>query len=63
MNEEIYDMRLHQEFSPTNKLRIMRVPGGWLYTIRHEDPMGSVKDPAQYTTTFVRYHNEFQPCD
>ena len=56
MNNDIYDMVLHgtmREDTEEGHLIIRRVPGGWLYTFM--DLGHSVM-----TTTFVRYHNEFQ---
>lgn len=46
----IYDLKLHEDII-TKGLRIMRVPGGWLY------------ENCQYPLppVFVPYNNEFSP--
>jgi len=48
--KSIYDIGLHESTSLIGAgLRIVRVPGGWLYT-----PVGSVQP-----STFVPFNNEF----
>lgn len=44
---DIYKMKLHERYSLSDTVGIMRVAGGWLYS----NPVGNV---------FVPYHNEFQ---
>ena len=55
-SEELYGMKLHDEICPWNGLRIIRVPGGWLYFSDCETGTGG------YSTSgaFVRFDNEYQ---
>lgn len=57
--ENIYDMDLHGEVEPWRGLRIIRVPGGWIYYSEQEQPGGH----WQVTGTFVPFDNGFQKVE
>lgn len=59
MDNFLYKMKLHEELN-FNTFRILRVPGGWIYTLFVCDCYGIV------TTNFgifVPFHNEFQEIE
>lgn len=49
---DIYKLKMHEKIGITNdKVEILRVPGGWIYTIWDRD---------MWTSIFVPFNNEFQ---
>ncbi len=53
----IYDLKLHKEYGITNDIRVLRVPGGWIYTTSSENVTGDFAA----TSCFVPLNNEFKP--
>ena len=53
--ENIYNMKIHDSLRISKGLDVLRVPGGWIYTIYDENGTG------WYSTSscFVRFDNEF----
>jgi len=50
---DIYKMKLHETIPGScDNILIMRVSGGWIYTIK-------IPDAKCFTSTFVRFDNEF----
>ena len=60
MNEDIYNMKLHEEISINSMLTVLRVPGGWNYT-NYQDVKGSYTEHYRTNTVFVPFSTEFQP--
>ena len=63
-NKTIYNLKLHETFSPYKGLDIMRVAGGWLYTMseyRRVSMAGDEKRDHISNVVFVPFNNEFQP--
>jgi hypothetical protein len=56
--QKMYEMELHEEYCCNGDLRIVRVPGGWLYRFwnykNQSDLPGGV---------FVPFHGEFEKDD
>lgn len=55
MNDDIYNMKLHDEIILWRGLFITRVPGGWIYNREYE-----VAGEYMVGSTFVAFNNEFQ---
>ena len=55
--DELYEMKLHDVITPKGPeaISILRVPGGWVYSIFVETEGG-----YDVSNTFVPYDNEFQ---
>ena len=51
MEEEIYNLKLHETMYPDKATTVMRVPGGWIYTLT----IGG----ETHTSVFVPFDNEF----
>ena len=47
--KDIYEMKLHKQINIGENIEVMRVAGGWLYTLGY----------CEIRTIFVPYHNEF----
>lgn len=52
MENNIYNLELHEVTVITNGLHVTRVPGGWIYE--------SFIDEVSISSTFVPFNNEFQ---
>lgn len=50
-NKNVYKMKLHENIAINTLIQVLRVPGGWVYTIRRNGEIGCV---------FVPFNNEFQ---
>ncbi len=50
--EELHSMSLHEVLYGGFGVRVIRVPGGWLYRDSRQDNV---------TSTFVPYHDEYRP--
>lgn len=48
--DDIYQMKIHDEIHLGEKVVILRVPGGWIYTTYCD---------MKPTSVFVPYHREF----
>jgi hypothetical protein len=71
MEKEIYNLKLHDKLilkDDDNHITILRVPGGWLYTVRlvlkakikdTEESKGETIKQLFATTTFVPLSGEF----
>jgi len=62
--EQIYKMKLHEEIMIVDGSKIMKVPGGWIYTQfeLNQPPAGDNGWNETFTTTsvFVPFNDEFQ---
>lgn len=54
MNDKIYKLKLHESIDIPNGTMIIRVPGGWLYTLWNHEANQSLPP------VFVPFNNEFQ---
>lgn len=54
MKMTIYEMKLHDEINIDKYLRVLRVPGGWIYI---QDTQMSEKGWSS-TSSFVPYNND-----
>lgn len=67
MGKTIYDLELHEELVADEYTIIMRVPGGWIYNIKHftrgEHRVDDRSIPEQryYSSVFVPFNNDKQP--
>lgn len=57
---KIYDMQLHDKYTPNDTLEIVRVPGGWIYYKFGYDTNSHGARVILRTSTFVPFNNEFQ---
>ena len=57
MNDNIYDMKLHEEIDLGNFISVLRVPGGWIYTTNE----GISESGYDASSCFVPYSKEFRP--
>ena len=55
MDNELYEMKLHEEISIYSGLNVMRVPGGWIYKSFNEQVGGAWSE----SSVFVPFDNEF----
>lgn len=64
--DELYKMNCHDELFPNTEenIRIIRVPGGWIYHIYEKQDTGENQMMNyQTTSTFVPFDNEFVSTD
>jgi hypothetical protein len=54
----IYEMKLHEEFYIDSCIRVLRVPGGWIYITKRETSFDHKS--VALSSVFVPYNNEFQ---
>ena len=63
MMNEIYNMGLHEEYhlqiASKTELKILRVPGGWIYTQFYDTGYENL-DRWQTASTFVPFDNDMQ---
>lgn len=53
MEKTIYDLELHESLKINDEMRLIRVPGGWIYQTVHPDTM-------LCESVLVPFNNEFQ---
>lgn len=58
MSQAIYELDLHESFSPYPSIIIRRVPGGWIYTISCKS--GENHENWEMNSVFVPWHGEFK---
>ena len=52
--KELYEMKLHEAHKVTDEVKVVRVPGGWVYTVNRDH---------HFAMTFVPHSKEFCPVE
>lgn len=63
----IYDLKLHEilvissTVNSSSKTTVLRVPGGWIYTILNSSDWPQDGKQKRETSVFIPFHTEFKP--